>query len=71
MLNVDVKMRRISNGYIVTGNDSTQSERYFATILEFIESDIVMWALEKEKRIKHGDKNEPTEFWLRFEEKDK
>lgn len=33
-------IERIENGYIVTGNDSSQSKRFYESIERFIESNI-------------------------------
>lgn len=37
MINVDVDIERISNGYVVTGNDSTRQKRYYVSLTDFIE----------------------------------
>ena len=40
MLDLDYKIERIENGYIITGNDSTKTKRFYPTIREFINAQI-------------------------------
>ncbi len=35
MLNIDSKVKRITNGFLVTENDSMKQERYFPTLVDY------------------------------------
>ena len=41
-MKIDVSIERISNGYIVTGNDSTREKRYYPNLEAFAE----VWIIE-------------------------
>lgn len=49
MFNIDVRIERIQNGYIVTENDSTRCRRYFPSLVSFVESGMVEAAKKEDK----------------------
>jgi hypothetical protein len=49
MLNIEVHVERISNGFIVTGNDSTKTKRYFPSMEDFVKSEILEAAKEEDR----------------------
>jgi len=40
-MEIDVEIERISNGFIVTGHDSTKTKEYFPTMEKFVESRVI------------------------------
>ena len=48
-LNVDLKVRRISSGYIVTGNDSSKTQTFYKTLPELMVSLTEYEARDSEK----------------------
>ena len=55
MLNIDVKIERISNGYIVTDNDSTKVKRYYSSLADFCELQFNEYMQEKDKMFREYD----------------
>lgn len=52
-MNIDVSIEVIDNGYIVTGNDSTNNKRYFSSLESFVKSEILENIKIKDDDIKH------------------
>ena len=55
MLNIDVTIERISNGYIVTGNDSSQEKRYYPTLVDFNQYLFEEYMRDKDKMFREHD----------------
>lgn len=64
-MNIDVSIEVIDNGFIVTGNDSTKTKRYFSSLESFVTSEILEQAKEKGREIRHHELPEkPFSFKL-------
>jgi hypothetical protein len=55
MINIDVEIERISNGYIATGNDSTKQRCYYRSLVEFAESVLLQELHNQDKYFKEHD----------------
>lgn len=54
-MDIDVFIEVIDNGYIVTGNDSTKTKRYFSSLESFVKTEILEAAKGKDDNIKHHE----------------
>jgi hypothetical protein len=64
-MNIDVSIEVIDNGYIVTGNDSTKSKRYFSSIESFVTSEILEAAKGIDREMKRFEESkQPFSFKL-------
>lgn len=64
-MEIDVQIERINNGYIVTGNDSTQSRTYYPSLEKFAEARIVEQLREHDRTIReHEMPEKPFTFRL-------
>lgn len=69
MINLDYKIERISNGIIVTGNDSTKQKRYFSSIRDFLESYLLEQVRELDRDlVEHNSCGCEFEFKAHFAE---
>lgn len=67
-MEIDVEIERISNGFIVTGNDSTKTKEYFPSIEKFVESRVIEPMQDEDKYFReHNSDGERRRFKLRFE----
>jgi len=55
MLNIDVEIERISNGYIVTNNDDSCTKQYYSTLVEFSKSQFEEYMADQDRYFKEHD----------------
>lgn len=53
-MNIDYKIERIQNGYIVTGNDSSKTKRYFKSLGDIIQSEIMEPLVDRNDQTIHS-----------------
>lgn len=64
-MEIDVKIERIDNGYIVTGNDSTKTRTFYPNLVNFAECWIIEQLKERDKSIReHTAPEKPFSFKL-------
>lgn len=67
-MEIDVEIERISNGFIVTGHDSTKTKEYFPTMEKFVESRVIEPIQDADKYFReHDSDGERRRFKLRIE----
>lgn len=68
-MEIDVEIERISNGFIVTGNDSSGTKEYFSSIEKFIECRVIDPVKEIDKYYReHATQGEKQRLKLTIEE---
>jgi len=51
-MEIDVKIERIENGYIVTGNDSAETKMFYPSLATFAECQIIEYLRDRDKSIR-------------------
>ncbi|SEQ48059.1 hypothetical protein SAMN03080615_01617 [Amphritea atlantica] len=67
-MEIDVQIERISNGFIVTGNDSTRTKQYYPSMESFVEDWVIDPIKDADKYFKeHNADGEIRRFKLKVE----